>query len=159
MVVALTHWLTLVFVTRIYRAGARSQLSTVPPFDRAFARGYEQWWWTMLLYAFLLVLIALGLQTGYLKDRDAYVFGLVVVTIGIHYIAKLVMAGHAVRGCLARAFTIAERLAILRAQGVPVEEWPPRLWRTRVTERDTPTLDGVGVSVANRPGTGGGEAG
>ena len=56
------------------------------------------------------------------------VFGITVVSVGIHYLSKFVGAGHAVRGGLARAFSTGERIAILHARGdVDHGHWPPRL--------------------------------
>jgi hypothetical protein len=82
----------------------------------------------MLLYAFMIGIIAFGLQTGWLKDTGAYVFGLVLITIGIHYTAKCTFAGPAIRGELARTFAIGERLGILHARsGQDIPGWPPRL--------------------------------
>ncbi|MGR6919429.1 protein kinase domain-containing protein [[Actinomadura] parvosata] len=117
MLVTLTHWLITVHANRISAAGSAAGLSTVPSMERVFARGYEQWWWTMLLYAVILAGIAFGLQVGWLRDTYAYVLGLTIVSIGIHYISKLVTAGHAIRGGLARVFSAAERIAILKARG------------------------------------------
>lgn len=126
--VALTHWLITVQANRISAAGMESGLSTIPPPDRVFARGYEQWWWTMLLYAFMTAFIAFGLQIGWLQDTLAYVLGFTIISVGIHYVSKLVTAGHAIRGSLARAFSTAERIALLRVRGEAADiQWPPRL--------------------------------
>lgn len=132
--VAAAHWLITVQANRISAAGVESGLSTVPPLGRVFARGYEQWWWTMLLYALMVGVIALGLQNGWLQDTYAYVLGLAIVSIGIHYISKLVTAGHAIRGGLTRAFSTAERIAILKLRGEATQvPWPPRALRDQVT--------------------------
>jgi hypothetical protein len=125
--VVLANWLMLVLAQRIYRAGARNQLSITPPDARLNARGFEQWWWTMLLYAVVLAVIALGLQLHWMRDTTAYVFGLTVISIGIHYLSKFVAVGAAVRGGLARAFCTGERMLLLQKRGTTLEEWPPRL--------------------------------
>ncbi|WP_049562479.1 protein kinase domain-containing protein [Nonomuraea sp. SBT364] len=125
--VAVCNWLTLTLTTRMYQAGLEAGLSTVPPVGELRARGYEQWWWTMLLYAVVITVIAAGLQTGLMKDLWAYVFGLVLISVGIHYISKFVVAGPGVRAELARAFAAGERVAILDArEGGQVKQWPPR---------------------------------
>jgi hypothetical protein len=130
VVVVVANWLMLVLAQRIYRAGVSNHLSVVPPDAQLNARGFEQWWWTMLLYAVVLAVIALGLQLHWMRDTTAYVFGLTVISIGIHYLSKFVAAGPAVRGGLARAFGTGERLLILQERGVgpkDLEDWPPRL--------------------------------
>ncbi|MBC6462904.1 protein kinase domain-containing protein, partial [Actinomadura sp. HBU206391] len=70
LIAALSNWLTLTTANRIYQSG-QGVLSSVPPRGKMFSRGYEQWWWTMLLYAALIGLIALGLQTGWMRDMWA----------------------------------------------------------------------------------------
>ena len=130
MVVVLANWLMLVLAQRIYRAGVSNHLSIAPPDAQLNARGFEQWWWTMLLYAVVLAVIALGLQLHWMRDTTAYVFGLTVISLGIHYLSKFVAAGPAVRGGLARAFGTGERLRMLQERGVgpkDLEDWPPRL--------------------------------
>ena len=135
LVVAGTNWLALTLANRIYAAGQESELSIVPPNGRLGARGFEQWWWTMLLYAIVIGVIAFGLQMNWLHDTGAYVFGLTLISIGIHYIAKFVVAGYAVRGGLARAFAAAERMNILYGQGrFDSADWPPRLVNRKVRE-------------------------
>jgi hypothetical protein len=125
--VALANWLTFVFAKRILEAG-EGKLSSVPPGTQVSSRGYEQWWWTMLLYAGVIAVIALGLQVGWMRDTAAYVFGLVVISVGIHYASKCVVAGPAIRGELAHAFCVGERLSILRASGaIELREWPPKI--------------------------------
>ncbi|MBC6463829.1 hypothetical protein, partial [Actinomadura sp. HBU206391] len=60
------------------------------------------------------------------------VTGLLIITVGIHYISKCVIAGPTVRGELARAFATGERMALLRARGeLSGVSWPPRLFRDR----------------------------
>jgi hypothetical protein len=84
----------------------------------------------MLLYAVVLAVIALGLQLHWMRDTTAYVFGLTVISIGIHYLSKFVAAGPAVRGGLAHAFGTGERLLMLQDRDVSpkeLEDWPPRL--------------------------------
>ena len=81
----------------------------------------------MLLYAVVLTVIALGLQLHWMRDTAAYVFGLTVISIGIHYLSKFVSAGHAVRGGLGRAFCTGERALLLQRRGLSLEKWPPRL--------------------------------
>ncbi|MGC4892284.1 protein kinase domain-containing protein [Micromonospora sp. DT31] len=126
--VSVTNLLLLLLSRRILRAGATSGLSTVPPASSGVARGFEQWWWTMLLYAAVICVIAVGLQAGFLHDRDAYVFGLVLISVGIHYVSKFVTAGYEVRGGLSRALSVGERLSALhRADPARVRNWPPRL--------------------------------
>ncbi len=127
IVVVLANWLMLVLAQRIYQAGARNHLSITPPDTQLNARGFEQWWWTMLLYAVVLAVIALGLQLHWLRDTTAYVFGLTVISIGIHYLSKFVAAGAAVRGGLGRAFCTGERMFMLQVRGMTLEQWPPRL--------------------------------
>lgn len=127
--VAMANLALVLLTTRTLEVGARNGLSTVPPMDRSLSRGFEQWWWSMLLYAVVIIVIATGLQSGFMKDRDAYVFGLVLISVGIHYISKFVVAGYAVRGGLARALSVGERLAALeqRCDGKGLRNWPPRL--------------------------------
>jgi hypothetical protein len=127
VVVVLANWLMLILAQRIHRAGAKNHLSITPPDARLNARGFEQWWWTMLLYAVVLAVIALGLQLHWMRDTAAYVFGLTVISIGIHYLSKFVAAGAAVRGGLGHAFCAGERMLLLQARGVTLEDWPPRL--------------------------------
>jgi hypothetical protein len=130
MVVALANWLMLVLAQRVYQAGVNNHLSIAPPDAQLNARGFEQWWWTMLLYAVVLAVIALGLQLHWMRDTTAYVFGLTVISIGIHYLSKFVAAGPAVRGGLAHAFGTGERLLMLQDRDVSpkeLEDWPPRL--------------------------------
>jgi hypothetical protein len=127
--VALCNWLTLVLSDRILTA-AEGHLSTIPPAGQRVARGYEQWWWTMLLYAFIIMIVGIGLQLDVLQDVWAYVFILVVITVGIHYASKCVVAGLTVRGGIARAFSAGERIAVLRERGageVGGQAWPPRM--------------------------------
>jgi hypothetical protein len=85
----------------------------VPLIRRQVPGGYEQWWWTMLMYAFVIAIIAAGLQTGWMRDAQAYVIGLLVINFAIHYASKCVVAGASVRGGLARAFATGERLSAL----------------------------------------------
>lgn len=128
LLVALTNLMLVMIVSRLFRLGRQARLSTVPPADREFPRGFEQWWWTMLLYAVMIGAIAAGLQSGKLVDENAYVFGLLTINIGIHYIAKCAIAGWAVRGGLVRACVVGERLAVLHRRKEPeLGEWPPRL--------------------------------
>ena len=110
--VAVTNLLTLRMAARFSLMG-REQFSTVPRGGRQVPGGYEQWWWTMLMYAFVIALIATGLQTGWMHDAQAYVIGLLVINFAIHYASKCVVAGAAVRGGLARAFATGERLSAL----------------------------------------------
>jgi hypothetical protein len=97
---------------RFNRLG-KKQFTTVPLIRRQVPGGYEQWWWTMLMYAFVIALIATGLQTGWMRDSQAYVIGLLVINFAIHYASKCVVAGASVRGGLARAFATGERLTAL----------------------------------------------
>ena len=128
LLVVLANWLMLTLAERIYRAGRKGNLSVVPADAKLRARGFEQWWWTMLLYAFVLGVIALGLQVHWMRDTGAYVFGLTLISIGIHYLSKFVVAGSAVRGGLARAFCAAERINILsQREPLDADFWPPRL--------------------------------
>jgi hypothetical protein len=91
-------------------------LSTVPRQGPRMPRGFEQWWWTMLLYALVIGVIAVGLQTGELVDRPAYIFGLLLINIGIHYIAKISLTGGAIRGGLVRAFAAGHRRRVIEAR-------------------------------------------
>ena len=116
LMVALTNFLTLKLAQRLSVLGRDEQFSTVPSQLRQIPGGYEQWWWTMLLYALVIAVIAAGLQRGFLNDLPAYVFGLALISVGIHYVSKCVIAGPAVRGGLARAFTTGERLQRLHEQ-------------------------------------------
>jgi hypothetical protein len=126
--VALNNLLTLMMAKKLFAAGRANQLSTVPPPEHELSRGFEQWWWTMLLYAVGLGVLAWGLQTAWIDDVHAYVLALVLVNVGIHYLSKCSMAGPAIRGDLARAFVVGERLARFRERtGVELAEWPPRL--------------------------------
>lgn len=128
--VAASNLLTLVTARKLFAAGRANQLSTVPPAGSELPRGYEQWWWTMLLYAVIIGIIAWGLQTGWVTDEHAYVWGLLLVNVGIHYISKIAIAGPAIRGGLARAFVVGERLALFeRRSEVALADWPPRLRR------------------------------
>ena len=147
VVVVLTNWLIHMLVQRIYHAGAKNHLSITPPDARLDTRGFEQWWWTMLLYAVVLAVIALGLQLHWMRDTSAYVFGLTVISIGIHYLSKFVAAGAAVRGGLGRAFCAGERMLLLQARGVTVEGWPPRL----STRPARPVLQGSGTGTRIAP--------
>ena len=110
--VAITNLLTFRMAVRLSVIGRR-QFSTVPHVGRQVPGGFEQWWWTMLMYAFVIALIAIGLQTGWMHDAKAYVIGLLVINFAIHYASKCVVAGAAVRGGLARAFATGERLSAL----------------------------------------------
>jgi hypothetical protein len=127
VIVVLANWLMLALAQRIYRAGVKNHVSIAPPDARLNARGFEQWWWTMLLYAVVLAVIALGLQLHWMRDTAAYVFGLTAISIGIHYLSKFVAAGAAVRGGLGRAFCTGERIVMLQARGTVLQDWPPRL--------------------------------
>ena len=133
LVVAVANWLILNLAQGIYRAGAKNRLSITPPGGHLNVRGFEQWWWTMLLYAVVLAVIALGLQLHWLKDTGAYVFGLTVISIGIHYLSKFVAAGPGARGGLGRAFCAGERLVLLHTRGAVLEDWPPRLATGRLS--------------------------
>jgi hypothetical protein len=114
--VAATNLLMLRMAVRLSFSG-RHQFSTVPRLGRQVPGGFEQWWWTMLTYAFVIVIIAVGLQTGWMRDAPAYVIGLLVINFAIHYASKCVIAGSAVRGGLARAFATGERLSALERRG------------------------------------------
>lgn len=118
VLVALANLLTLRIGDRQLRQ-AHGVLSSAGTDESAAQRGYEQWWWTMLLYAVVIMVIASGLEFGFLEDEGAYVFGLLLITVGIHYIAKLVLAGPAVRGGLAHAFAVGERYRIIRREPHP----------------------------------------
>jgi hypothetical protein len=111
--VAIANLLTLRVAIRFTRLG-KDQFTTVPRIRRQVPGGYEQWWWTMLMYSFVIALIATGLQTGWMRDAPAYVIGLLVINFAIHYASKCVVAGAAVRGGLARAFATGERLSALQ---------------------------------------------
>ncbi|MDP9795675.1 serine/threonine protein kinase [Catenuloplanes nepalensis] len=113
--VALTNLLCLLLARRLFADGRARDLSTVPDPGVPLPRGFEQWWWTMLLYAVLLAVIAWGLQVRWLHDETAIVLGLMVINIGIHYISKCALAGPAIRGGLARAFVTGEKVAALRS--------------------------------------------
>ncbi|GAA2471130.1 protein kinase domain-containing protein [Winogradskya humida] len=126
--VSATNLLLLILSARVFDAGAAAKLSTVPPEGRRIARGFEQWWWSMLMYAVVIIVIATGLQTGWMHDRYAYVFGLVLISVGIQYVSKFVGAGYGVRAGLARALSVGERTAIIQARdGIKIQNWPPRL--------------------------------
>ncbi|MEU8359846.1 protein kinase [Nonomuraea sp. NPDC048882] len=112
LAVTACNGVTLMLATRTIR-DSRKEFSTIPERGKVFARGFEQWWWTMLIYAVLIIILASGYTAGLLVDIWAYVFIAVVVTVGVHYISKCVGAGAAVRGSLARAFFAGERMAIL----------------------------------------------
>ncbi|WP_045741133.1 protein kinase domain-containing protein [Actinoplanes rectilineatus] len=122
--VATTNLLLLLTMRRLFAAGQAARLSTVPPPERRYPRGFEQWWWTMLLYAVVIGVIAAGLDEGWMKDEGAYVFGLLVINIGIHYIAKCALAGPAIRGGIARSLVVGERLAAERAARAEVTSRP-----------------------------------
>ena len=108
LAVAVANLLVLVFARRMLRTA--DDLFPRKSADANFStHGFEQWWWTMLLYAVVIAIIALGLDMGWLHDTGAYVFGLTLISIGIHYVAKCVGAGFAIRGELARAFFMGER--------------------------------------------------
>ncbi|MFD3720776.1 protein kinase [Streptomyces sp. NPDC058674] len=115
--VALSNWATWSTANDLLRK-SEDFLSTTPDASRRFARGYEQWWWTMLLYAAIIATIGAGVQAGQLKDTPAYVFILVVITVGVHYGTKCAAAGPAVCGSIARAFSAGQRLEILRRRGI-----------------------------------------
>jgi hypothetical protein len=117
--VSVSNLLLLLLSTRLFRVGS-NYFSGVAE-NQAVPAGFDQWWWSMLLYAGIIGAIAVGLSTGWMLDRDAYVTGLVVVTIGIHYFSKCVKAGFAVRGGLARSFAVGERLRRLEKTGVNVQ--------------------------------------
>jgi protein kinase-like protein len=125
--VAVTNLLTNILANRLFELGRSARLSTMPPEDRPLPRGYEQWWWTMLIYAIVIAVIAAGLQEGWMQDEWAYVFGLLVINLGIHYISKAALSGPAIRGGLARSFAAGERLRILHtAHKLDKEPWPPQ---------------------------------
>jgi serine/threonine protein kinase len=148
-VAATTNFLTNVLANRLFDLGRSARLSTVPPADRPLPRGYEQWWWTMLLYALVIAVIAAGLQEGWMHDEGAYVFGLLVINIGIHYISKCVLAGPAIRGGLARSFAAGERLRIMHESGrLETEPWPPRFRQQRVRDERTGSPSPVGSAHA-----------
>lgn len=107
LAVAATNLLTWALAHRLLQRGRR-QFSTIPS-DSSMA-GYSQWWWTMLLYSIVIFAIAIGLSTGRWHDQEAYVGGMVLISLGIHYCAKCVFAGPQVRGGLARALSVGERL-------------------------------------------------
>jgi len=111
--VAITNLLML-HTTILLSASGRKHFSTVPQVDRRVPGGFEQWWWTMLMYACVIALISWGLQTGWMRDAPAYVIGLLVINFAIHYASKCVIAGPAVKGGLARAFATGERLTALQ---------------------------------------------
>ena len=90
---------------------------TTVPRNYVLPGGYGQWWWTMAMYAVVIVVIAIGLGSGRLHDQSAYVFGLLLITFGIHYLSKCAIAGPTVRGGLARAFVTGERLESLARRG------------------------------------------
>jgi hypothetical protein len=112
--VALANLLTARLAISLCGAGREARFSTTPAPGEELSRGYEQWWWTMLLYAFVIGVIAWGLQTNRMHDEGAYVFGLLVINIGIHYLTKCSLAGFAIRGSLARAFALGNRLTTAR---------------------------------------------
>ncbi|MDR7274597.1 protein kinase domain-containing protein [Catenuloplanes atrovinosus] len=113
LLVALTNLLCLLLARRLFASGRGHDLSTVPDPGVPLPRGFEQWWWTMLLYAAILTIIAYGLQVRWLHDETAIVLGLMVINLGIHYISKCALAGPAIRGGLARAFVIGEKVTAL----------------------------------------------
>ncbi|MGW2518388.1 protein kinase domain-containing protein [Streptomyces sp. NPDC001617] len=117
--VALSNWATWYTANRVL-VEAESTLSTTPAHDRRFARGYEQWWWTMLLYSLIITIIGWGIQIRVLKDLPAYVFILIAITVGVHYGSKCAAAGPAICGSIARAFFAGQRLEIIRhRRGMP----------------------------------------
>jgi serine/threonine protein kinase len=125
LLVAGTNFLTYIIAVSISRRGA-NVFSTVPRSRRLVPGGYEQWWWTMLMYALVIALIAVGLQTKWMIDAPAYVIGLLVINFAIHYASKCVIAGASVRGGLARAFATGERLtAFNKRRVVPHGAAPP----------------------------------
>jgi hypothetical protein len=129
--VAVTNLLTNILANRLFELGRSARLSTMPPEDRPLPRGYEQWWWTMLIYAMVIAVIAAGLQEEWMQDEWAYVFGLLVINLGIHYISKAALSGPAIRGGLARSFAAGERLRILHTDHkLDKEAWPPRFRRS-----------------------------
>ena len=111
LLVALANFFTLRLARRLMSEGA-DVFSTVPK-NYILPGGYGQWWWTMALYAVVIAVIAAGLSGGWLQDQGAYVFGLLLITFGIHYLSKCALAGPTVRGGLARAFVTGERLQSL----------------------------------------------
>ncbi|MDX5566439.1 protein kinase [Streptomyces sp. ID05-04B] len=115
--VALTNWAVWATANDLLDKSQKI-LSTAPDASRRFARGYEQWWWTMLLYAMIIATIGAGVQAGRLKDTSAYVFILVVITLGVHYGTKCAAAGPAVGGSIARAFSAGQRMEKLRNRGI-----------------------------------------
>ncbi|MFF4060730.1 hypothetical protein ACFYZ8_26680 [Streptomyces sp. NPDC001668] len=115
--VALSNWAAWSTADILLRE-AEPTLSTTPDPSRRFTRGFEQWWWTMLLYALIIGAIGTGIQLGWLKDLPAYVFILVVITVGVHYGSKCAAAGPAVCGSIARAMCAGQRLETLRRRGI-----------------------------------------
>lgn len=125
LAVASVNLLTWIAARRLSQRGIDAGFSTAQPVTPRRGAGYGQWWWSMTLYAIVIAVIATGLGHGWLSDEGAYVFGLVLISIGIHYVSKCCLGGPAVRGLLARAYSLGRRTeaARLNAQatqpGVP----------------------------------------
>ncbi|MDA0634294.1 protein kinase [Nonomuraea sp. MCN248] len=117
LAVALCNYLVYSTARDLLKKG-ESVLSTTPEAGKRFARGYEQWWWTMLLYALVIMVIGAGVQMSALHDIGAYVFILVAVTLGVHYGSKCAAAGPAIRGSIARGFSAGHRVELVNRREV-----------------------------------------
>ncbi|WP_448612208.1 protein kinase domain-containing protein [Geodermatophilus sp. URMC 60] len=102
------------FAHRSNREGAAVPFTTVPSQGKKALGQFEQWPFTMLIYAVIIFVIAAGLQWSFLEDLPAYTAGLALVSVGIHYVSKSAIAGPSVRGVLTRAVATARRVHALR---------------------------------------------
>lgn len=96
---------------RTFRA-AREVFSTIPE-ENTSMRSFSQWWSSQLIYAFVIAVIATGLQFGLLRDVWAYVFLVCVVNVFVFYVSKCIVLAPQVRALLSRGMVAGERARLV----------------------------------------------
>lgn len=92
--------------------------STVPANLRQTLKTHGEWWWIMALYATILFALAFLLSTGRVSDWWVYAALIGLVNVGKLYPSNCTRLAPPVRGALARALVVGERLESLRRSGL-----------------------------------------
>jgi serine/threonine protein kinase len=93
---------------------ASLKFSSVPGHMRQSVRAHGEWWRIMALYAAILFFLAYALADGLVFDWWVYACLIIMVNIGKLYTSNASRLAPAVRGTLARAFVLGEKIEALR---------------------------------------------
>ncbi len=114
------HFMKHSFEEAQYYRRANGHMSTVP-LDKTRITGYSPyfgWWKSGIFYSAVILAITFGLSAGYLHDEWTYALMVAGINVFSFYLVKVGTDAPEVRIALARACLTAERLRVMRREGV-----------------------------------------